>query len=429
MAINNHPEAQWFKGAGLGMFIHWGIGSLTGLDISWSMMKDKPWCKGKEEFENISPEEYWRLAEKFNPTSYEPDKWLAAAREAGMEYMVFTVKHHDGYALWPSEFGNFGTKKYLGGRDLVGEYVDACRRQGVKVGLYFSLSDWYHPDTYVPDNFGTFTRFHETPVADGNELARFERFYAYVKGQVTELISRYGRIDLFWFDGDIWNKSIDNRMSDLYNLIRTKQPHIVINDRGGCPILGDFKTPECQLSRAPIDGWWEACYIWQNGGWGYDFREDYKEMDWTLKLLATTVGGGGNLLLNVGPRPDGELPAVVYERLGALKEWMHGNRSSIKGTERGPRILGCNHPVTGRDGIWYIHILAGNDGLFKIGGVPEPVQVSLLRNGMKLEYSYNEGVLCIELPQQHRASGDEVVTVTWPHSAEAYNNQAFQYAE
>jgi alpha-L-fucosidase len=428
MAVNHHPGAQWFREAGLGMFLHWGIGSLTGNDISWSMMKDKPWCKGYD-VEKFTPEEYWKLAETFNPVSYDPDKWLAAAREAGMDYAVLTAKHHDGYTLWPSEYGDLGVKQYLNGRDLVGEFIDACRRQGLKVGIYFSLSDWYHPDTYEPDHYESFQQFHAQPLQNADDIVRFERFYTYVKGQVKELITRYGKIDLFWFDGDIWNKHIDNRMNDIYSMIRAVQPHIVINDRGGAPELGDYRTPECQLSSAPIQGWWEACYIWQNGGWGYDPQESYKDLNWTLKLLATVAGGGGNLLLNVGPRPDGELPSVVYERFAELKEWMQRNRSSVKGVERAIWPPKCSQPVTRRENTWYIHVLAEDTGMITIKEVPEPVKVSLLRNGKTLGYTYKAGNFCVEVPKSERVSGDEVVTVTWRYAEEGYRNEVFQFAE
>lgn len=425
MYINHHPEAQWYKGSSLGMFIHWGIGSLTGIDISWSMLKNKPWYEGFEE-KVVPPEEYWKLAEHFKPSAYNPDKWLSAARYAEMQYAVFTTRHHDGYALWPSEYGNYSTKQYLDSRDLVGEYVDACRRQGLKVGLYYSLSDWKEMDAFYPDEYKNFEAFVEQPQVNMEDILKFERFFVYVRGQIKELLTRYGKIDILWFDHTIWNSSIHERMEEIYSLIRTLQPHILINDRGGD--LGDFKTPECCRPGQTIEGLWESCYIWQFAGWGYDPREEYKDMDWTLNQLANTVSSGGNLLLNVGPNPAGELPEVVYRRLEELGEWMKANKPAIIRAERAPQPIRCNVPVTTRMNTWYLHMLAQNTQAI-LREVAEPKWVGLLRNGQAVSYTYAGGTLRIELEEALRGSGDEVIVITWPRVGDGFKNNVFQFED
>ena len=147
----DHPDAQWFGNAGLGLFVHWGISTVDrGIDLSWGMMADKPWGGG-----TITPERYFALAERFAPARYDPERWLAAARAAGFAYAVMTARHHDGFALWPSEHGQFGVRRSLRGRDLVRPFADACRRQGLKVGLYYSPPDWYWHRHHMSFRYGS----------------------------------------------------------------------------------------------------------------------------------------------------------------------------------------------------------------------------------------------------------------------------------
>jgi len=150
---NPHPQAQWFPDAGLGLFMHWGIHSVEALQPSWSMIKDYPFAHYPEDDDpnKYIGFNYYHLAEKFNPESYNPDKWFKAAADAGFKYAVLTTKHHDGYALWPSKYGNMSTRTYMNGRDLIKEYVEACRKNGLKVGFYFSQRDWHFPDFPIYD--------------------------------------------------------------------------------------------------------------------------------------------------------------------------------------------------------------------------------------------------------------------------------------
>ncbi len=215
-ARTDHPDAQWFPEAGLGMFLHWGLSSVDGnMDLSWGMMANTPWDGGHFNFNKMRPSAYWQLAERFNPEAYEPITWLQAAAAAGVRYVVLTAKHHEGFALWPSECGNFNTKNYMRGRDLLQEYVAACRACGLKVGFYYSPPDWYWCREYMSFNYGNGTwpqewmdRFPESyslvpkQAWDENWEARtppdpmpadFEQEFArYIRGQVWELLSNYG---------------------------------------------------------------------------------------------------------------------------------------------------------------------------------------------------------------------------------------------
>jgi alpha-L-fucosidase len=431
MATNTHPEAQWFDDAGFGLFVHWGLSNVAGdIEIGWGMVQDKPWADedgmtgDQEELidNQVSPEEYFGLAEEFDPGSYDPDRWLSAAREAGVEYAVLTTKHHDGFALWPSEYGEFSTKQYLDGRDLVGEFVDACRRQGLKVGFYFSLPDWHSPEFPRPDTWDDYVASRrDRQVEDVEELLHFENHFKYTKAQVKELVTRYGRIDLLWFDLSIWESSVDHRMGELYNMVRSEQPHIVVNGRQDYTLFGDYDTPENELPDEPMDGWWELCQVWGIPGWSYYEGEEYRDLSWTLDLLSKTVGKGGNLLLNVGPKASGELPEEAYERMAELSEWMSHSGHTVRGVERGPWPARAPVPVTRREGVWYVHVLGEHDGPVAVREVPDPTDVRLVRTGEALDHEFDGdgggvGTVSFELPADRRASPDEVVALSWPPS-------------
>ena len=227
-----HPDAQWYPEAGLGLFIHWGLASVKDLDISWPMIPGRPLVNKKLDSAEmarvvrekdfnlngklpaITPNQYWAMAKKFDPKHYDPDKWIKAARDAGFKYAVLTARHHEGFALWPSKYGNFNTKNYAGGKDLIKPFVDACRKYGLKVGLYYSPPDWYFDRDYMSFIYGgAYKTNPDLPKVDADLNVRTTKrseedtkahqlaFAAMIKGQVTELLTNYGKIDLLWFDG------------------------------------------------------------------------------------------------------------------------------------------------------------------------------------------------------------------------------------
>lgn len=331
-ARTEHPEAQWFlQGGNMGLFIHWGISTVSGEgDLSWGMMDNKPW-DGEGNY-RITPREYWGLAPRFSPKRFHPEEFLQRAKDAGFTYAVFTARHHDGYAMWPSECGEFSTRQYMGGRDLVGEYVEACRKCGLKVGLYYSPPDWYMHRDYMNYNFAYRSNPNSgAPMEDMDlkptaslpeEPPELEETYmAYVNGQVRELITRYGRIDLLWFDGTV--KDLSKVISP--EEIRRVQPWIVINDR--LYRTGDFDTHfECRLPEQPPQGPWEHCHIWaEHCGWAYCNRmTGYRPAKWVYDSYVQVRQWGGNMMINVGPKADGSLPAEYYEEIGKLTRLMRG---------------------------------------------------------------------------------------------------------
>lgn len=404
-ARNAHPDAQWYPTACLGLFIHWGISSVTGWgDLSWGMIKPAP-GQPKECLErwglpsparNVPPNEYWRQAERFDASRFDPDRILAAAKRAGFTYAILTAKHHDGFCLWPSSVGGFSTGNWLGGRDLVGEFVAACRRQGLKVGLYYSPPDWRFDRDYM-----TFSRDPGDPdvgcdweprkpleMTDGQRA----RLREYNRIQIEELLTRYGKIDMMWFDGMGSTCISVKRMREL-------QPSLIINDRGRSH--GDFLTQdsECRFprSRRPMSLWWEYIHTLCDGGWGWRYHESYKPLAWLVAQAAMARSWNGNFVANVAPDGHGALPEAYYKLMEGMAAWMRENGRSIVGT-RGTDLWPerCNVPVTRRDDTLYFHYDWLQCGEIACEGVAEPLSAEA--RGRPVPYEWKGGRLRIRLP-------------------------------
>jgi alpha-L-fucosidase len=410
-----HPDAQWFGNAGLGLFVHWGLSSVVGrIDLSWGMMADTPWDSDKANRNKVTPEEYFGLAEQFNPEKYDPSKWLKAAAETGFGYAVMTTRHHDGYAMWPSHHGSFGVEQHLDGRDLVQPFIEACRDAGLKAGIYYSPPDWYYHREYMSFHYGSggdarfpgrkhFGLRHELIEELPSPPEGFDEEYrAYVRGQIVELLTGYGKLDLLFFDGGPEVISIDE--------IRSFQPSIVVNPR--MHGQGDYETPEGQRPDPRPEGWWERCDIWNIGGWGYA-GEGYKPTADILTILAETRSWGGNLLINCAPRPTGEMPDLYYARLSELKAWLEHSGEAVFETDGGPWPEQSNVPVTVRENIWYLHFSVAKVQEACVTGVENPVEVKLLRTGEAVPFHYEKRQLIVSLPQSMLTDLDDVVAVTW----------------
>lgn len=420
---STHPDAQWFPRAGLGFFVHWGIASVHGdLDLSWAMIANTNYDAAANGRNKLPPAKYWLLADSFQPDRYDPDRWLKAASAAGMQYAVFTTMHHDGYTLWPTRFGDFGVQSHLGGRDLVRPFVEACRKYGLRVGLYYSPPDWHFDREYKSFNYRTdgstatgrpkFDVHHQPcdlpAEPDSHSARRREMFH----GRIEELLTWYGKIDLLWLDGGVH----DNELRDL---ARTLQPHIVMNSRS-CD--GDFDCTECSLPEERFSGWFETPHCWQHSDllsphgagvdfWGYLADEKYKPTEWMLECLVRLRTWGGNLLINVGPRPNGELPDVVYDRLEETARWMERNQRAVIGSEPGPYPELCNVPVTRNGNTWFLFAMPGESGDMELRKVSEPVSVTLLRTGERLSYTHVEGTLKVQIPNELRSQYPDVAAV------------------
>ena len=341
--IGNETDAQkkqrmeWWTNDRFGMFIHWGI---------YSQAARHEWVKHNEHLTN---EEYQKYFDQFNPDQFDPQKWAKEAKAAGMKYAVLTTKHHDGFCLFDSKFTDYKATNTGAKRDLVREYVNAFRAQGLKVGFYYSLLDWHHPD-YTMDNAHPLvqvdtSKANYSRLNKGRDMAKYRQ---YMRNQITELLTNYGKIDVLWLDwswakGDKHGKGEDDWGSvELLKLVRKLQPGIIINNRLGLDEYadgGDFETPE-QVSTEKLAQYkgktWETCQTF-SGSWGY-YRDEntWKTHRQLLDLLITSTSNGGNLILNVGPTARGEFDYRATNALDSMSYWMHANSKAIYGCTYAP---------------------------------------------------------------------------------------------
>jgi alpha-L-fucosidase len=352
----------WFERARFGMFIHWGHVSQQGWELSWPLvggLKVLPGCQ------DVPAATYHAGARHFAPRPGSPRAWLERAKRAGMRYAVFTAKHHDGFAMYDTQVSDFSVARADYAGDLVREYVEAARGLGLGVGLYFSLSDWHHPDYPAFADGHRPYRFGMVPRPSAAEWARYTEF---LFAQVRELLSSYGRIDLLWFDGG-WERSAEEwRARELEQMIRTLQPEIRINDR--LPGVGDFDTPEQFIPPEPPPRAWETC-LTMNGSWGWNPTDrDYKSARALVHALCEVAGRGGNLLLNVSPMGDGTLPPEQIERLDAIAGWMAAYGESILDTEPGLAPWQFYGPSTRKPGRLFLHLLSRPYDSVSVRGLP-----------------------------------------------------------
>lgn len=374
---------DWFDGAGLGMFIHWDHASQQGLEISWPMVG------GISDFlphgQSVSVEQYHSSAVTFEPANFDAVALARLAKSAGMTYAVFTAKHHSGYSMFFTRLSDFSVEYSPCRRDLVGEFVDAFRGEGLRIGIYYSLSDWHHPD------YPAFTEEHKpyrpgaTPPMPPPEV--WERYIEYFHGQIRELLTGYGQIDLVWFDG-WWERPADAwRADELAGLIRSLQPGIMINDR--LAGQGDYTTYEQFAPPTAPQARFEVCMT-MNESWGFNPSDDlYKTECSLVQTLCEVVAHGGNLLLNVSPRGDGSLPAEQIERLEALARWMTVNGESVHGTSRGLEPWQFYGPSTAKNDRIYLFLLYRPFDSITLRGVPvkRVTRVQLLATGEPLEFT------------------------------------------
>ena len=385
---------SWWENDRLGMFIHWGL---------YASPARHEWVKRNERMNN---EEYQKYFEIFNPDLYNPSEWAKKAKEAGMKYAVITSKHHEGFCLFDSDYTYYKATNTPIGRDLLKEWVEAFRAEGLKVGFYYSLLDWHHPDYTIDRN-------HPLSASSDKEYDKLNKgkdmnvYRQYVKDQVREILTNYGKIDIIWLDYSFPSRKDYDHGKDrndwdsenLLKMVRELQPQIIINDRldlldveGGW----DFTTPEqYKVSKWPekngVKVPWETCQTF-SGSWGY-YRDEmtWKNTKQLLVLLIETVSKGGNLLLNVGPTARGTFDYRANENLEEIGEWMKYNNRSIYGcTEAPPEFVAPDNtlltynPETNR---LYVHLLDYPMKWFTLKGFEGKVKYAqFLHDGSEIKF-------------------------------------------
>jgi alpha-L-fucosidase len=403
-APENLKAREWFQDAKFGMFIHWGVYSVLG-DGEWVMHNRK-----------MTIAEYEKLAPKFNPTEFNAAEWVALAKEAGMRYITFTSKHHDGFAMWhtkQSRWNIVDATPY--GKDVIKMLADECHKQGIKLFLYHSHLDWHHPDYYPRGRTGQYSGRPES----GN----WYRYLDYLDAQLEELLTNYGPIAGIWFDG-WWDKpDADWRLQKTYSLIHRLQPAALIgNNHHRRPFEGeDFQmfekdlpghntagfNAEAEIGNLPL----ETCDT-INRSWGYNAKDNrYKSVRELIQYLVRAAGYNANFLLNVGPMPNGKIQPEFVERLRGMGQWLRENGDSIYGTRGGP-IPPRPWGVTTRKGNKvFVHVLDWPDVLLAIPDIPNVKTAKAFPSGTPVTMRRTEGGLLLRLPASLRNPIDTIVVL------------------
>jgi len=402
---------QWWQEARFGMFIHWG---------TYAMAARHEWVKS---YERIPDEAYQKYFDLFNPDLYNPREWARAAKQAGMRYFVITTKHHEGFCLWDSQFTDYKATRTPYSKDLLKPMVEAFRAEGLRVGFYYSLLDWHHPDY-------TIDRHHpmrdNQKIRETNPTRDMNRYVDYVENQLRELLTEFGPIDCLFLDFSFPGKDGKGRndwqSERLLKLVRKLQPQCLINDRLDLldqPDGWDFRTPEQYMPRSwvSVDGLrvpWETCQTF-SGSWGYHREEaTWKSMQQLIVMLIETVSKGGNLLLNVGPTARGMFDDRALERLAAMGDWMKLHNRAIYGCTAAPsefkkpdNCLLTYNPKTNR---LYVHILVWPMNTLHLDGFQDKVAYAqLLNDASELPLSHKKKTEIDE--QQGELQG---ITLTLP---------------
>jgi alpha-L-fucosidase len=414
-ATEENKMNTWFDTARLGMFISWGPSSQKGWELSWPLVDGKinlylPYCQ------KLTVDEYYSVTPTFNPTEFKPRELARIAKRTGMTYAVFTTKHHDGYAMFNTKHSDFSIENSPYRRDIVREYVDAFRSEGLKIGLYFSLIDWHHPD-YPAFEDADRQRYATLSLRQPTK-EQWDRYLEFMFGQIRELLTNYGKIDVIWFDGQ-WERSPEQlKAKELRDMIQSLQPEILINDR--LPGQGDFDTPEQFVPAEPQQRMWETC-LTMNTSWGYNpIDPEYKTARELIHTTCEVAAKGGNLLLNVSPKGNGKLPDEHIERLEALGQWMARNGESIVGTVPGLEPWQFYGPSTRNGNTVYLHLLMKPNDTVSIKGISvnKVKSVRELRTGEELPYKKRIPVVDL-LTENATPYGELTVTVP-EHVVDSY---------
>ncbi|MDO4230251.1 MAG: alpha-L-fucosidase [Capnocytophaga sp.] len=395
ISINIHSQdnkqkdnrLDWFEKAKLGIFIHWGYYGVNGITESWSMYHKR-----------ISHADYLAQGKHFTATNYNPDTWLDLFEKIGVKYVILTTKHHDGVALWDTKYSTLSTMKHAAAKkDLLVPFVEAVRKKNMKLGFYYSLCDWSHPD-YKPVTFERIKNIHKFyPQKGQKNLDAWERFVKFNFNQLEEL-SKY-KPDLYWFDGDWEHKAEEWKSAEIKQSLLKWNPQVIVNSR--LNEYGDYKTPEQGVPIVRPEGAWEFCMT-MNDNWGY-FPSDtnYKPISQIVRTFVEVISSGGNLLLNIGPKPDGSIAAEQVERLEALGAWIKKHKTAVYDTQAGlpyghfygPTMLSDDHKKI------YLCLFDTPKNYIQLKGIQTKVKsIKVLGSDENLTFERNGGAVWNNIP-------------------------------
>ncbi len=394
----------WFRDAKFGMFIHWGPASLLGVELSWDRSAPKPFDITGAKDRGEDPE-YDSQFKQFNPVKFDASQWVEIAKDAGMKYLVIVTKHHDGFSNFHTKYSDYNIANTPFKRDIVKELADACHSAGMKFGVYYSQRDWYHPAYLIGDN---------------NEYREF------MKNQIRELLTNYGKVDIIWFDSygtrDLNDCKVHDELwkpQELLEMMHELQPGIIVNNRlailasynhpDNIGLWCDYDTPEEKIGNYQYGRAWESCMTLVGGQWSYKPGGKMYTREECIRMLVNTVTGDGNLLLNIGPMPTGEIEGRQIDRLKEIGEWLKIYGESIYCTRGGPFVNGDWGRSTRRGNTVYIHAMNRNGDSLTLPKTSVRIGSAELLAGGKVEVIESNDEIQLMMPRKHQQEIDTVI--------------------
>lgn len=373
---------KWWRDARFGMFIHWGPVSIKGTEIGWS--------RGAQ----IPIGVYDNLYKEFDPTKFNADEWVSVAKAAGMKYIVLTTKHHDGFCLWDTKQTDHNIMNSPFKRDVVKELSEACKKQGIRFCTYYSVTDWYNPFHPLGSPGGKTKK----PTGD------IEKYDAYLRAQVKELITQYGPLGVMWFDVP---QGFDAaRGKALYDYVRSLQPDIIIDDRTGAG--GDYLTPEQKLGAFNNKQPWETCMTICRQ-WAWKPNDNMKSLPQCVQALVTCAGGDGNFLFNVGPMPTGEIETRQVERLKEMGQWVEKYGATIYETRGGPFKPGKGIVSTHKGNTIFVHVLKWDGDTVTLPAISAKITGSECVTGGKASVKQEDSGITLSVDAADRQEIDTII--------------------